>query len=194
MDTLIQYPYLTPEQRGLIIAAKIADRFSAIVFTNTAFDATNNKHRFYTAEELNCASLCVGTLVATVIGGILDVRAKLNNNAMLQAALDEADANLAAFRLGIYESAISPIKTNSEVSAVASAFQSHSARNSLWGTYKGNADLEKKALDALNEILEAPGEFQKVGIFLQKNLPDGRGVRLRMVDGQWRFDTFLDHK
>ena len=79
---------------------------------------------------------------------------------------------------------------------VGHALQKHAGRNpEIWGKIKGGPEeINQIALKHLNEIMEAPGDFVKVtnerGIqFLEKKLPDGRGVRLNL-DGT--FKGFLD--
>ncbi len=81
-------------------------------------------------------------------------------------------------------------------SVVGHALQKHAGRNpDIWGKVKGGADqINQTALNHLNEILDGAGDFTKVtnerGVsFLEKWLPDGRGVRLNM-DGT--FKGFID--
>ena len=76
------------------------------------------------------------------------------------------------------------------------ALQKHAGRNpDIWGKVKGGPEqINQDALKHLNDIIDAPGEFSKVqapnGVyFLEKVLPDGRGVRLNM-DGT--FKGFID--
>lgn len=65
----------------------------------------------------------------------------------------------------------------------------------IWGRVKGGPDqINQMALNHLKEIINAPGGFVIVsnpnGLqFLEKTLPDGRGVRLNM-DGT--FKGFID--
>ena len=78
---------------------------------------------------------------------------------------------------------------------VGHALQKHSGRNPhIWGKVKGGSNqINQTALKQLKEIMNAPGGFTKVktkGIqFLEKRLPDGRGVRLNL-DGT--FKGFID--
>lgn len=79
---------------------------------------------------------------------------------------------------------------------VGHALQKHAGRNpDIWGKVKGGPDqINKTAQKHLEEIIDAPGDFVKVtnnrGItFLEKKLPDGRGVRLNL-DGT--FKGFID--
>lgn len=74
--------------------------------------------------------------------------------------------------------------------------QKHAGRNpDIWGKVKGGPDqINQTALKHLGELLDGPGSFVKVenarGIaFLEKRLPDGRGVRLNL-DGT--FKGFID--
>jgi RHS repeat-associated protein len=61
----------------------------------------------------------------------------------------------------------------------------------IWGgKVKGNsASVNAQAEQHLREILDGPGEFVQNGKFLEKKLPDGRGVRLNQ-DGT--FKGFID--
>lgn len=79
---------------------------------------------------------------------------------------------------------------------VGHALQKHAGRNpEIWGKVKGGSDqINQTAKKHLEEIINAPGDFVKVtndrGItFLEKKLPDGRGVRLNK-DGT--FKGFID--
>lgn len=79
---------------------------------------------------------------------------------------------------------------------VGHALQKHAGRNpEIWGKVKGGSDqINQTAKKHLEEIINAPGDFVKVindrGItFLEKKLPDGRGVRLNQ-DGT--FKGFID--
>jgi len=79
---------------------------------------------------------------------------------------------------------------------VGHALQKHAGRNPhIWGKIKGGPDqINQTALKHLEEIIDATGDFIKVkngkGItFLEKKLPDGRGVRLNL-DGT--FKGFID--
>ncbi|KJX70282.1 hypothetical protein WH82_03255 [Parageobacillus thermoglucosidasius] len=79
---------------------------------------------------------------------------------------------------------------------VGHALQKHAGRNPhIWGKVKGGpAQINQMALKHLQEILNGTGGFKRVknsrGIeFLEKKLPDGRGVRLNL-DGT--FKGFID--
>nr|WP_252508778.1 RHS repeat domain-containing protein [Paenibacillus peoriae] len=79
---------------------------------------------------------------------------------------------------------------------VGHALQKHAGRNpGIWGKVKGGPDqINQSAKKHLEGIIDAPGDFVKVtndrGItFLEKKLPDGRGVRLNQ-DGT--FKGFID--
>ena len=79
---------------------------------------------------------------------------------------------------------------------IAHALSKHAGRNpAVWGKMTGSMkSWNEQAMKHLREIARGPGEFKPVtndaGItFLEKKLPDGRGVRLNM-DG--RFKGFID--
>ncbi|WP_242217391.1 hypothetical protein [Bacillus cereus group sp. BfR-BA-01380] len=81
---------------------------------------------------------------------------------------------------------------------VGHALQKQAGRNlNIWGKVKGNSEqINNTAKKHLDEILNAPGDFKVVksknGLsFLEKQLSDGRGVRLNM-DGT--FKGFIDQK
>ena len=74
--------------------------------------------------------------------------------------------------------------------------QKHAGRNpQIWGAVKGNSEsINRQAMEHINDILKSPGDFMihttDRGIsFLEKKLPDGRGMRLNM-DGS--FKGFID--
>jgi hypothetical protein len=75
------------------------------------------------------------------------------------------------------------------------ALQKHAGRNpDIWGKVSGNSvNINKTAMQHIEDIICGPGEFKTVqtnGIsFLEKILPDGRGIRLNM-DGT--FKGFID--
>jgi RHS repeat-associated protein len=75
------------------------------------------------------------------------------------------------------------------------ALQKHAGRNpDIWGKVSGNsANINKTAMQHIDDIISGAGEFKTVqtnGIsFLEKMLPDGRGIRLNM-DGT--FKGFID--
>ena len=76
------------------------------------------------------------------------------------------------------------------------ALQKHAGRNpQIWGAVKGNSEsINRQAMEHINDILKSPGDFRihttERGIsFLEKKLPDGRGMRLNM-DGS--FKGFID--
>jgi hypothetical protein len=92
------------------------------------------------------------------------------------------------------ESASLPKKGGETV--VGHALQKHAGRNpDIWGKIKGNAqEINNTAMKHLEEIVNASGDFKVVetknGVsFLEKQLPDGRGIRLNM-DGS--FKGFID--
>lgn len=75
------------------------------------------------------------------------------------------------------------------------ALQKHAGRNpDIWGKVSGNSEsINNAAMQQIDDILGAPREFNIVESnghsFLEKMLPDGRGIRLNM-DGT--FKGFID--
>ncbi|MCG8906195.1 hypothetical protein [Pseudomonas sp. DP-17] len=78
---------------------------------------------------------------------------------------------------------------------VGHALSKHAGRHpEIWGKTTGAMSTwNDQAMKHLREITRAPGEFKPVTdkglIFMEKRLPDGRGVRLNM-DGT--FKGFID--
>lgn len=74
-------------------------------------------------------------------------------------------------------------------------FQKHFGRGGSWGdaipqgAKLNPATFNEAGYKTFQEIWKAPGSFQKVGGFLEKRLPDGRGIRLQ---DNWMFKGFLD--
>ena len=94
----------------------------------------------------------------------------------------------------IVESANKPHKGGETIAG--HALQKHAGRHpEIWGRIKGGSDeINETALKHLNKILDAEGEFTvnqapNGAYFLEKTLPDGRGVRINM-DGT--FKGFID--
>ncbi|MEG1591655.1 hypothetical protein [Chryseobacterium sp.] len=54
---------------------------------------------------------------------------------------------------------------------------------------KNPAAFNEAGYKMFKEIWKAPGSFKKVDGFLEKRLPDGRGIRLQE---NWQFKGFLD--
>ena len=76
------------------------------------------------------------------------------------------------------------------------ALSKHAGRNpDIWGKVTGNPSTwHNQAIQHFREILRSPGSFQRVTnskgtTFLEKMLPDGRGVRLQL---DHRFKGFID--
>ncbi|WP_206531753.1 hypothetical protein [Sphingobacterium sp. DR205] len=74
-------------------------------------------------------------------------------------------------------------------------FQKHFGRGGSWGDAISQgaklnpATFNEAGYKTFQEIWKAPGLFQKVGGFLEKRLPDGRGIRLQ---DNWMFKGFFD--
>lgn len=75
------------------------------------------------------------------------------------------------------------------------ALSKHSGRNpGLWGKVTGSPRMwHQQGMKQFREIYDAPGGFNKAttdGVsFLEKRLPDGRGIRLQM---DYKFKGFID--
>jgi filamentous hemagglutinin len=79
---------------------------------------------------------------------------------------------------------------------VGHALQNHAGRNpDIWGKVKGGADqINQQAMKHIDAIIDGLGEFKMSttdrGVqFMEKMLPDGRGLRLNQ-DGT--FKGFID--
>jgi hypothetical protein len=74
-------------------------------------------------------------------------------------------------------------------------FQKHFGRGGNWaeaipqGAKLNPATFNEAGFKTFKEIWRAPGSFEKVGNFIEKRLPDGRGIRLQQ---NWEFKGFLD--
>jgi len=94
------------------------------------------------------------------------------------------------------KSAIEPAKPGSDLTKLGHAYEKHGSRHpDRWGRVSGsNAAKNEVGVKHLNDVLDGPGKFEEITtqqgiIFLEKRLPDGRGVRLNQ-DGT--FKGFLD--
>ncbi|MDP9957134.1 RHS repeat-associated protein [Epilithonimonas hungarica] len=81
-----------------------------------------------------------------------------------------------------------------EVGYQFSKHAGRAANGALWRTAmsagtKNPAAFNEAGYKTFKEIWKAPGSFKKVGGFLEKRLPDGRGIRLQE---NWQFKGFLD--
>lgn len=80
-------------------------------------------------------------------------------------------------------------------SEVGYQFQKHFGRGGNWssaiseGVKLNPTTFNQAGYNTFKEIWRAPGSFKKVGGFLEKRLPDGRGIRLQE---NWQFKGFLD--
>ena len=93
----------------------------------------------------------------------------------------------------IYSSASEAYKGSTKI---GHALSKHSGRHpEIWGNIKGaQGTWHSQANEHLQDIIKAPGHFQKVtnsrGIsWVEKRLPDGRGVRLNLDN---TFKGFID--
>lgn len=91
---------------------------------------------------------------------------------------------------------VSAIRNSGGETIAGHALQKHAGRNpDIWGKVSGNsANINAQAMKHIDDIISAPGNFSTIttdrGIkFLEKSLPDGRGIRLNM-DGT--FKGFID--
>lgn len=76
------------------------------------------------------------------------------------------------------------------------ALSKHAGRNpALWGKVGGNPSTwHEQAVRHFDEIVKGPGEFQRITngqgtAFLEKMLPDGRGLRLQL---DYTFKGFIE--
>ena len=80
-------------------------------------------------------------------------------------------------------------------SEVGYQFQKHFGRGGAWGeaipegATLNPATFNQAGYNTFKEIWRSPGNFQRVGGFLEKRLSDGRGIRLQE---NWLFKGFLD--
>lgn len=133
-------------------------------------------------------SKVIGDVITNVSGG--KVGDDVANTAKAVDAVNQGiDLNK------INESA-SIIRNTGGETVAGHALQKHSGRNpSIWGKVFGNSEnINSQAMQHINDIVSAPGDFSIVttdrGVtFLEKSLPDGRGIRLNM-DGT--FKGFID--
>lgn len=134
-----------------------------------------------------CSSLATAAKTALKSGGGLLDRLK-----GLFGGGEKATASFGDVKT-VLESAQAPYKGST---VIGHALSKHAGRNSdIWGKVTGSMSTwNEQAMKHLREIARAPGEFKQVttdkGLtFMEKWLPDGRGVRLNM-DGT--FKGFID--
>ncbi|NTW71787.1 MAG: DNRLRE domain-containing protein [Eubacteriaceae bacterium] len=134
-----------------------------------------------------------------VIGGVLGAAGKTLGQAVQKGTSKAVSASVSKGGLEIDVDTVidsaNAMKKGGE-SVVGHALQKHAGRNpDIWGKIKGNAgQINETAMNHLDDILSGSGDFKTVttdkGVkFLEKLLPDGRGVRLNM-DGT--FKGFID--
>jgi hypothetical protein len=139
--------------------------------------------------ELIGAGISLATAAKTALksgGGLLD---RLKG---LFGGGEKATASFGDVKT-VLESAQAPYKGST---VIGHALSKHAGRNpDIWGKVTGSMSTwNEQAMKHLREIARAPGEFKQVttdkGLtFMEKWLPDGRGVRLNM-DGT--FKGFID--
>ena len=93
-------------------------------------------------------------------------------------------------------SALAPRPGKRGFSEVGYQFQKHFGRgNPAWrshipdGANMNPSTFNEAGYKTFKEIWRAPGEFKRVGGFIEKRLPDGRGIRFQE---NWQFKGFLD--
>lgn len=113
----------------------------------------------------------------------------------------ESGAYCSRASLGLSSSETSVILSSAQEAykgstVVGHALSKHAGRNpETWGSMTGSMKTwNNQGVSHLNDVIRAPGSFaEQVNgnglVFLEKRLPDGRGVRLNM-DGS--FKGFLD--
>ena len=176
---------LEEKYNGLPMSARMIENIREIksgsVITSTdgydyTFDAENN---LVTKKELGLKPTMDMFLVLPILKGLA------------KAGLGFIDG--AVGRVNTLKTAIDACDDYG-LSNAGRAFQKHAGRGerglSIWGKIQGgNPGLNNAGLKNLNEILRGQGKFIQNGKYLEKFLPDGRGVRT-LLDGT--FVTFLD--
>ena len=150
----------------------------------------------FSALSLNGAKNCFDNAFAVATASNTAKTATNTSTSNTNTAKNSASSNQSGSisKDTIINSATSSKKGGETI--VGHALQKHAGRHpEIWGKVKGGpGQINETALNHLNEIINAPGDFVQVtndrGItFLEKTLPDGRGVRLNM-DGT--FKGFID--
>lgn len=137
------------------------------------------------SSELIIAGVLEVTVAGTLVGAIA-LAASMGNGGN-EGDFEEPDIDK------IINSASQPKKGGETIAG--HALQKHAGRNpDIWGKVSGNSEnINNTAMQHINDILNGPGNFKVVESnghsFLEKMLPDGRGIRLNM-DGT--FKGFID--
>jgi hypothetical protein len=107
-----------------------------------------------------------------------------------------APGSRASEELACYERSADECKCKGRPRFLGHALQKHAGRNPhIWGKLTGsNSTWHTQALKHFDDVLKGPGSFQRVtnlrgNTFLEKMLPDGRGVRLQL---DFQFRGFID--
>ncbi|MGG5342064.1 T7SS effector LXG polymorphic toxin [Enterococcus sp. AZ192] len=174
---------------------------------STGIDSVTGK-KLTTAEKLRKASLLANGLITmgVMVKGVVNISTPKNNlpnkKPVLQGSKNGNKPYKKASGANVPKVDVSKLKESASLpkkggeTVVGHALQKHAGRNpDIWGKIKGNAqEINKTAMRHVEEILNASGDFKVVktknGVsFLEKQLPDGRGIRLNM-DGS--FKGFID--
>ncbi|MFC7677602.1 hypothetical protein ACFQV5_01565 [Paenibacillus sp. GCM10028914] len=174
-----------------------------------AFDVGDTRENFNEQVEAEQArmnemgtSSYIGQQAAMILGGAALHRAGIKKGPNLKPHNDLDGGKkdgLVGMGNGINRDTIINSATQAKKggeTVVGHALQKHAGRNpDIWGKVKGGSEqINQTAQRHLEDVIDAPGDFVKVtndrGItFLEKKLPDGRGVRLNQ-DGT--FKGFID--
>jgi RHS repeat-associated protein len=132
---------------------------------------------------------------------MLDFFGSLGVDMFVAAATERADIPPAARGIGLgVQNTMKAVRTASDAykgtTRLGHALSKHAGRRpDIWGKVTGNPSTwHQQGLQHFRTILRSPGEFQRVTnshgtAFLEKMLPDGRGVRLQL---DYTFKGFID--
>lgn len=177
-------------ERGIAVARSIASigiGFLPVVGTVQSLVELATGMDYVTGEQTNRALAAVG-----VVAGLFGLKGLLKGGAAAAKAAR-------GIGLGVKNTATalrSASEAYKDTTRLGHALSKHAGRNpDIWGKVTGNQSTwHNQALQHFRDILRGPGSFQRVTnskgtTFLEKMLPDGRGVRLQL---DYRFKGFID--
>ena len=179
---------------GIIAGVAVSINFglSYKYFIDGQNAAANGQWDIAICSWLFCLFYLIAGFTTISLASNLDYSNTNQNNSNTNS--NDSNANDRVNNDKIVESANKPHKGGETIAG--HALQKHAGRHpEIWGRIKGGSDeINETALKHLNEILDAEGEFTvnqapNGAYFLEKTLPDGRGVRINM-DGT--FKGFID--